>query len=274
LQGSNGYRVNVSASHRHRVTVTVRKGGLTSEYSVRGAMSGKYGANARLPGLGRVRFRFVPSGREGHIPAPPWCEGPAGRVIFGFVQGRIRFTGEGGYTGVSVQRAKAVVETWPKRRCRYLEEGGEGGSKAWMATFHAFDGGSSVHFAFGRYKKNLRPRSKQVVFEVDASFFRRSVVIFHSVFVAADVSSFVLQDPEAAPENFTVTPPPPFSGTATFQRTPESVFSWEGDLSIQFPGTAPIALAGPSFYTNYCALRGCLNQDAPDPPDISFEGVP
>ncbi|HEX7279514.1 MAG TPA: hypothetical protein VF255_07815 [Solirubrobacterales bacterium] len=260
LQGSNGYRVNVSAGHHGGVTVTVRKGGLKSEYSVRGAETGRYGADARLGGLGRVRFRFVPSGRERRVAPPPWCEGPHGRLIEGVVQGRIRFTGEDGYTRLAVRRAEAEIEAWPKMRCRYLE-GEEGGSKEWSATFHASDGaGPSIRFAMGRYARHLRSRSKQVAFQADAAFFRHPVRIFHSVTVAADASTFSLLGPKTAPENFKVAPPPPFSGTATFQRTPESIFSWEGDLSIQFPGTAPIALAGPGFHTNYCALRGCISQ--------------
>jgi hypothetical protein len=262
LQGSNGYRVNVSVGDRHGVTVTARKGGLTSEYSARGARAGKYGADARLGGFGRVKFRFVPTGRERPVAPPPWCEGPRGRSIEGVVKGRIRFTGEGGYTKVVVKRAKAEVETWPKMRCRFLE-GEEPDSGKLTATFLASrdEATPSVLFTMGRYAKRLRPASKQVVFQAHTGLSRNSVRIFHSVSVAADASSFVLLDPKSAPENFTIAPPPPFSGTATFQRTPESVFTWEGDLNIQFPGMAPMALTGPDFYANYCALRGCVTQE-------------
>lgn len=219
----------------------------------------RLGGDADPPGLGEVRFRFAPNGLERRIPPPSWCEGPKGRLIDGVVRGRIRFSGEGGYTQVAVNRAKATVEAWPRMRCRYLEPGRS--PRKWTAAFEAFrEAAPNAGFSFELYPRRLRPRSKQVVFEAHTPTARGRVWILRTVTVAADVSSFVLLDPETAPENFTVTPPPPFSGTATFQRTPESVFTWEGDLSVQFPGAEPLSLAGPGFHTTYCALRGCINQ--------------
>jgi hypothetical protein len=144
-------------------------------------------------------------------------------------------------------------------RCRYLE----GGSRKWTATFDAFrEVAPNVSFTMRRYAKQLRPNSRRVEFRARTGASRGPVGIFRTVSAVADVSSFVLSDPKAAPENFTLAPPPPFSGTATFQRTPESVFAWDGDLSIQFPGAAPLALAGPEFNTSYCALRSCVSQDS------------
>jgi hypothetical protein len=67
---------------------------------------------------------------------------------------------------------------------------------------------------------------------------------------------------DAHPKHLTVSPPPPFSGTGTLARTPESVFTWRGDLSVQFPGLDPIPLAGPSFGSDYCLREsGCVRQD-------------
>ncbi|HYG95859.1 MAG TPA: hypothetical protein VD741_02010 [Solirubrobacterales bacterium] len=178
----------------------------------------------------------------------------------GVARGRIRFTGEDGYTRVAVDRAKAVVETWPKMRCRFLEPEQERARK-WTMTFEAFrEVAPNVSFTMGRYPRHLRPRAKQIEFRAHTVFTRGPLRIFRSIQLAADASHFLLLGPKAAPENFMVAPPPPFSGTATFQRTPESVYAWEGDLSIQFPGAAPVPLAGPAFNTHYCALRGCISQ--------------
>jgi|GEM_PF-850092 len=261
LRGSNGYQLQVFADYRHVVTVVARRGGLMTEYSVRGTENGKYGVKARLSGLGSVQFRFVPNGRQHRATAPPWCEGPGGWLLEGVVRGRIRFTGEDGYTQVAVKRAKAEVETWPRRRCRVLEPGR--GPRKWTASFEAFrEVPPNVLFLVKRYAKRFRPSSRRVVFQMYAGFSRGPVHILRTASAAASVSSLVFLDPKSAPENFTVAPPPPFSGTATFQRTPESVFAWEGDLSVQFPGVAPIALAGPAFHASFCALRGCVSQSS------------
>jgi hypothetical protein len=46
----------------------------------------------------------------------------------------------------------------------------------------------------------------------------------------------------------TVTPPAPFSGSATFQRQGESKSpSWSGSLAVSFPGKPDVPLTGPSF---------------------------
>jgi hypothetical protein len=264
LHGSNGYWVDVGTGSPLGVTVDVHRGGASTAYSVQGTKKGKYGAEARFPGLGRVRFHFVPNanGRERRVPPPPWCEGRAGRLIEGVVQGRIRFTGEDGYTRVAVKRAKAEVETWPEWRCRAQEP--RKGPRKVIASFESFSGDPPyIRFEAKRFARHVRPRSRRAVFRAEASRTQGPLRIFYSAFAAADASSFVSLDPRSAPENVTFVPPPPFSGTGTFQRTPESVFSWEGDLSVQFPGTAPVALTGPAFHTIYCALRGCAVQDPP-----------
>lgn len=263
LVGSNGYRINVSVGNRHWVTIKVRDDKSLTQYSTRGAKLGRYGASAQFPGLGQIRFRFAANGRRHRVPPPPWCEGPAGRMLEGRIRGRIRFTGEEGYTRVTAHHAKAEVETWPKLRCRYLEPNGEERSRRWAATFSAFrERSPNVSFSAHRFARHLRPLSKRVMFRASTGSLRGPMQILRSVSVTADNSTFVVPDPEAAPENFTLALPPPFSGTAAFQRTPESVFTWEGDLSVEFPGVEPMSLTGPDFNTRYCALRGCINQES------------
>jgi len=260
LRGSNGYRVEVSTGRHHGVGIDVYRGGARTAYSIQGTGNGRYGADARFPGLGRVRFHFVPNGRKHRVPPPRWCEGPDGWLLDGVVRGRIRFTGEDGYTRVAVRRAKATVETWPKMRCRVMKPGKR--PRRWTAAFEAFREAPYARFAVTRFARHFRPPAKRVVFSAEVFLARGRLRIFHSAFAATDASSLVPLDPKTAPENVTFVPPPPFSGAATFQRNPESVFTWEGDLSVEFPGAAPFALTGPAFSTHYCALRGCADQDS------------
>jgi hypothetical protein len=45
----------------------------------------------------------------------------------------------------------------------------------------------------------------------------------------------------------TVSPPPPFEGTATFQRNPDHSTSWKGNLRVSLPGAPRLPLTGPKF---------------------------
>jgi hypothetical protein len=265
LRGTNGYRINLYAGDRHWVTITVRKGGIVTRYETRGVRQGKFGAVARFPGFGRVSFQFKANGRRHRYSQPPWCEGADGLVLEGRILGRVRFAGEERYTSVDVGRAKAEVETWPRLRCRYLEPDGRRQRRKWTATFGAFaETLPSIEFTADRYARRLRPASKQVAFNVFTGAREHGIWIFRSARVVADNSTFAVPDPKRAPENVILRPPPPFSGTGTFQRTPESVFTWEGDLSIQFPGIDPLPLTGERFAIDYCAQLGCVQREGDD----------
>lgn len=262
LRGTNGYRVNLYANNRRLVTIKVRKEGIVTEYQTRGARRGDYGAAADFPGLGRVSFQFKANGRHHRTVPPPWCEGPDGLALEGRILGRIRFDGEEKYTSVDVGRAKAEVETWPRLRCRYLEPDGRRKRQQWTATFGAYaETPPSIEFTAKRYRQQLRPASRQVVFNVFSGAREHGIFVFRSARVVADNSTFAVQDPKQTPENVVLRPPSPFSGTGSFQRTPESTFSWEGDLSIQFPGIDPLPLTGERFAIDYCAQLGCVQRE-------------
>jgi hypothetical protein len=262
LRGTNGYRVDLYAGNRHRVTIKVRKAGLMTEYQTRGTGRGKYGVVAEFAGFGRVSFQFKANGRHHRFSPPPWCEGPDGLAHEGRILGRIRFDGEERYTSVDVSRGKAEVETWPRLRCRYLEPDVRQQRRKWTATFGAFaETLPSIEFTAKRYTRGLRPASKQVVFNASTGARKHGIWIFRSARVIADNSTFSVPDPKKSPENVILRPPPPFSGTGIFQRTPESIFSWEGDLSIQFPGLDPLPLTGERFAIDYCAQLGCVQRE-------------
>lgn len=265
LSASNGYQASLWIGYRNAVGVKVRKGGMKTEYRTQGARYGKYGAIAKFRGFGEVRFRFIPNGRRRRVSPPPWCKGPDGLMLGGRVVGQIRFVGEEEYTSIAARRVKAEVEIWPSMRCHYLEPHGRDQARKWTARFSAFnEARPNIIFSVKRYSKRLRPASRQVSFGVYTGSIANGVAIYRALRIAADNSTFVVPDPEASPENILFRPPPPFSGTASFQRTPESLFTWEGDLSVQFPGVEPLLLTGPRFAVDYCAQRGCAHQSVPD----------
>ena len=272
LRGSAGYRIGISANDRRYVTLKASKAGASTEYQVRGRRTEEFGISARLPGRGSVQLRFIPNGREHRFRLYSNCDGPGAVVREGVVKGRIRFTGEGGYTRVRAGQARAEVVRWERQRCRYLEPG-KGPRRKKRASLSAFSPGSPlVEFSATRFAAHERPASRQVAFRASVDSTQGRMEISRSISVPAERQSFMTPEPKTAPEQLVLSPPPPFSGTASFLRTPESTFAWEGTLSVLFPGTTrPLHLVGPDFIVQYCALLGCIDRFPADEAVGDFE---
>lgn len=218
---------------------------------------------ARLGGLGTVSLRFHPQGAVRH-PALPDCKKKQRPVLQpGLVRGTIRFAGESDYVRVEADEAEASVETPKKWNCRYADRDFEFDprEREWVSKFTA--SGDGAFFLARRYEPGLLPAGDVLYFAESGEVFRRTpklpwLVVRRQIKVPAPASSF--QD--AHPEHLTISPPPPFSGTGALARTPESVFTWKGDLAVQFPGADPIPLTGPESEPEYCLREsGCISQD-------------
>jgi hypothetical protein len=180
----------------------------------------------------------------------------------GVVRGTIRFVGEREYTEVEVREAEAAIEEPTSWLCRYgVKFDPNPREREWVSKFEAV--GVGVDFIARKYRPGVIEGGEVLYFVETGEAFetasgRVPLTIYRGLAVPARASTF----PDAHPEHLTVSPPPPFSGTGTLARTPESVFTWGGDLSVRFPGLDPIPLADPSFESDYC-LRGsgCVRQD-------------
>jgi hypothetical protein len=260
LEASNGYSIHISSNSRQHLVLEVAKEGFSAQYMTRDLLSATDRMKARLRGLGTVSVRFTPHGQVRH-PAIPGCPGRRPTVQPGVVRGTIRFRGERRYTEVDVHEAAAAVERPKHRFCRYGDPSqpyphdGE-----WTSNLSA--GGDGAYFLARRYKPGLIEGGDVLYWVETGEAFEAagklpSLVIYRQLRVPADVSTFH----DAHPERLTVSPPPPFSGTGALARTPESVFTWEGDLAVEFPGLDPIPLAGPSFAPDFCIRdTGCIRQ--------------
>jgi hypothetical protein len=262
LEGSNGYSIHISVNPRRHLILQVSKEGYSAEYMTRDVFADSDRVKARLLGLGTISVRFHPSGSVRH-PSLPGCgrrERPA--VQPGVVRGTIRFVAEREYTQVKVREAEAAVEKPTSRRCRYgVKFELNPRQREWVSKLSASAEG--VHFLARKYRSGVI-EGGQVLYlaetgEAFESASRRvPLTIYRHISVSAPVSTFR----DAHPERLAVSPPPPFSGTGTLARTPESVFTWGGDLSVQFPGLDPIPLAGPGFGSEYCLRKsGCVRQN-------------
>jgi hypothetical protein len=181
----------------------------------------------------------------------------------GVVRGAISFVGERDYTQVKVREAEAAIEEPRSWLCRYgVKFEPNPREREWASKFSA--AGEGVYFLARKYRPGVIEGGQVLYFAETGEAFesasgRVPLIIYRHLVVPAGASTFR----DAHPERLTASPPPPFSGTGSLARTPESVFTWEGDLSVQLPGLDPIPLAGPSFGSDYCLREsGCIRQHA------------
>lgn len=266
LEGSNGYSILIVSDRKQHLVLTTTKEGFTTEYMTHDTLAGPDRVKAELPGLGSISVRFHPRGAAHRLPAFAGCVGPRPTVRKGVVRGVVAFAGERGYTQAKTHEAPAEIEEWKNQRCRngaYPEQGGPD-LEDWVSRFSADTLG--VRFVARKYRSGVLEGGGQVLYLAEtgeAESESASFVIYRRATAIAPARTFA----DAHPEHMIISPPPPFAGTGAFVRTPESVFDWEGDLSIQFPGTDPMPLAGPHFEPAYCRREmGCIRQRvAPTP---------
>lgn len=261
LKASDGYSIHVSVNPRRHLNLQVRKEDFFAEYMTRDELAANDRVKAKLRGLGTISVRFHPRGAVRH-PTLPGCEKHPPTVQPGVVRGTIRFIGERGYTEAEARGAEASLEDPKSWTCRYAAPFEPHPRQFdWVSKFNT--SGEGVYFLARKYRPNVI-EDGEVIFLAEAgeTFLETSkdprLAVHRHVSVPAPASTFR----DAHPEHLTLSPPPPFSGTGRLVRTPESVFTWEGDLSVQFPGIDPIALAGPEFEPDYCLRKvGCIEQE-------------
>jgi hypothetical protein len=265
LEGSDGYSIHISVNPRRHLILQVAKDEFSAEYMTRDVLAATDRVKAKLLGLGTISVRFHPRGPVRH-PSFPGCERKRPTVQPGVVSGAIKFVGEREYTEVKVREAEAAIEKPTSWRCRYgVRFEPKPRRSAWLSKFSADAEG--VYFLARKYRPGVIEGGRvHYLAETGEAFESASgrvpLTIYRHIAVAAPASTFR----DARFEHLTISPPPPFSGIGTLVRTPESVFTWGGDLSVQFPGLDPIPLAGPSFGSDYCLREaGCFQQYADSP---------
>jgi hypothetical protein len=261
LEGSNAYSIHISVNPRQHLILQVAKEGFAAEYMTRDVLADTDRVKAKLLGLGTISLRFHARGPVRH-PSLPGCGRKRPTVQPGVVRGTIQFAGEREYTQVTAHEAEATIEEPASWLCRYgVKFEPNPDERKWVSKFSAEDVGA--YFLARKYRPDVIDGGEVlflaetgVAFETTPG--RVALTIYRHIAVPAPASTFR----DVHPEYLTVSPPPPFSGTGALARTPESVFTWGGGLSVQFPGLDPIPLAGPSFGSEYCLREsGCVRQD-------------
>jgi hypothetical protein len=250
LTGTHGYRITIFASSGDLI-VTARKGTASVNYFLlKGGLEGDR-IHSRLPGVGRVFLEFHE--RHPHHRPTDSCRGPASQTLTGVFVGTVKIEGERGYTeAVSHHvRGEIIQEGQDECRRRASARASSSGSRLLSASTSRGKG----HLSFFAFNFPSTQLHSDLVFGASLLRVRGKMVI-------ASTQNALGEKPDAlqiaAPPRFaSVTPPAPFTGSASFQQEAEDQFSWTGDLAVELPGVGEVSLAGPEFETSVCVGHKC-----------------
>jgi hypothetical protein len=260
LSATHGYRIQFSENERRgrHFNLTVEGHHATVTYELAGGGAPADGIAVDLGRRGRFDLRFVPAGKVRTLGIGSGCEGPKGRWQHGYLVGLGRFRGERDYTEIHLRRIGAISESWSAIRCHYVEGGRDRGVPRRAHLSARRDG---IEFGASLERRDLAPFGSRALFRALDYDRAGRMWIAREVKVRAPESTFTFPGGPKLPEDVALAPPGPFTGSATFSRTPESTFAWSGDLAVAFPGTGRIPLAGQQFSVEVCALEGCVHQE-------------
>jgi hypothetical protein len=251
LRATRGYSVLVVAEGNSVLVEVGRKGdhALTA-YAVKGKVTRNL-VQADLGALGSISMRFHRSRARGAVQRREFCRGvPEVIRRHGHYTGAVRLRGEGNYFSVGAHRAKGRLEAEGVSKCFDFDDlfsrsarasssrakhEGDGRPRTFFASWR--EGGSSVLFG-----AMSRRRGTQFVALSEQSLGR--MAIFHLAVAKAPSRVFALDD---AITSAKLSARKPFRGAGIYTAAPDGSTTWEGSMSVDFPGAPGFPLTGPQF---------------------------
>lgn len=187
---------------------------------------------ANLGDLGEISVIFHPSGQP--TKARSKCGGKPVAFDSGYYAGRIAFHGEEGYTKVEATSVPGNVDFLLNVLCP-----GIGGGRSPLlpgAELSVRNPQLGPEFTVVKNRPSAPAR-----FEVSASEYRDGISIERDTALLMPAGSFQY---DRRLQAATLHPPPPFAGTAKFNRAAKPNSRWSGDLTIDMPGRADVPLTG------------------------------
>jgi hypothetical protein len=244
----NGYQIFVDGQGDHvSVFVAKQKGPFTvTEYTAKGTV-GADRLRASFGRFGRISVRFRHSSNRTWEKRHRRCRGRSRFVVRdGVFVGRIDFTGEGGYVAVRAKRAKGSVEDVAAKCKRPSSTRRELRSIRLPPP-----SGDEVPFLTASWREDVRAAqfiaagNRFSIFGASTEESRGRVAIERFALRLGSGGSHLMANDALTFAK--VSPPAPFSGTATYRAGPDGVKSWTGSLRVDFPGANDYPLTGPSF---------------------------
>jgi hypothetical protein len=171
----------------------------------------------------------------------------------------IVFNGEKGFTKARASRVNGTVFESAKQVCKRQKEGGSESSFHFtLLSASTPRGKGALSFNATKFTSpNSIPDAGLTSFSVSLFQQKGSMSVLHSISQSSEEDSFAVSGPAKRPTMASVTPPAPFSGSASFQRELGSSASWTGTLATELPGIGPVSLAGPEFSASLCVDHFC-----------------
>lgn len=248
VKASHGYRMIVLGSAERDdgdgvvVAYLIDKGRHRAAYYLTKGYVTDTRLKARFAGLGRIDLRLRASGRKGRIRVPEPCGGSSEPYEKATYRGVLRFRGEEGFTAARAGRIAVSPQLWANLICRYgfevetenVEMGVPG-----AALTAELKKRSRLAVSLSVVKNRSGGRTL-VTAEVGER--RHGLTIARAVQYLVGAAAF---DYDSSLATASIALPAPFSGTATFQRG--ATRQWTGDLRVDLPGRADVALTRPGL---------------------------
>jgi hypothetical protein len=245
LRGTHGYEIFVAAQ------IAERSGGAKAAVE----MVGKKGAvkllapanlagegiHANLGRYGRIDLRWIADGGVREVTGT--CKPGLRHHYFfatGTYVGTLRIRGVGGFTDATAHRIRWRRSWYPKDAgCPRGTSEGFPGPGVLLEAGHAANFWEPVHLAVVE-----NGPGKRVEYEASDEERARRMWITRYAYVSGGPKTL-----DVAPgfRTASISPPAPFSGTGSFERTEHATGTWLGDLSVEFPDHTELSLAGTSF---------------------------
>jgi hypothetical protein len=245
LRGTHGYEIFVAAQSAERtrgpkvvVDILGKKGAV--KLLAPANFAGE-GIHASLGRYGRIDLRWVADGGVGEVTGT--CKPGLQRHYFfatGAYVGTLRIRGVGGFTDATAHRIRWRRSWYPKDAgCPHGTSEGFPGPGVLLEAGLAANFWEPVHLAVVE-----NGPGKRVEYEAGDEERAGRMLITRYGYVSGGPQTL-----EVAPDLRTaeISPPAPFSGTGSFERTEHATGTWTGDLSVEFPDRTQVSLAGAAF---------------------------
>ena len=254
VQGTSGFRITIARTSG-RVELTASKVKTTAIYAVRAERSPADGIEATFPGRGKVSVRFHPFGQARR--SPGICGGRARISQPGIFVGMVRFNGEQGFTRVTVGHARGFVYRSFKESCKVSKSNGHSAGSIYLAERAKADGRTTVFSA--TKPTGGSPFAGTCFYFVSQWQTRHGMTSVKVAATKAAGNTFIVTGSNQ-PESATITPPSPFSGTASFHASGGALAEWQGTLTVDLPGVGTVGLTGTQFMPKLCLGRSCVGR--------------
>lgn len=267
LRGSHGYRfqltversglVLLSGTRRHRAQVEV------VGYEIKGQQPAEGGGiDLKIGDEGRLEGEFVATSTK-QEPVTKGCTGGTATTEKGYFAGSFVLHGKDGYTTVdshrisgSVRRAPAEtcrVTTHPKRKTGAPSPAVEEPESSELSLI-AGTRDAATKFEVSRSIESFEGESRSESLLIAYKLERRGRLSIAAGVVdfLVPAKSFVLPDAADPRAEALVSPPAPFSGSATYRAEGTAKPSWTGNLSVEFPALGRAALTGKAIAAGTC----------------------